>query len=113
VSNHIEAHLASLPPEAETRLAALITFVCQEAHTLADQMGGIDAFVAYEAKLYDTYVAPVDVPWVPDMLEPVLIDVPVKKVLEAITRRAYQRGAPLVPTPTPAPSPTPAPPAVV
>lgn len=96
-SHQFEAHLASLPPEAETRFASLIVFACQEVHALTDQFGGIDAFVAWEKQLYDQYIAPVDVPWVPNVMEPAVIDMPAKMLLESLTRRAYAKGVPLLP----------------
>jgi hypothetical protein len=103
-AQQFEAHLAALPPEAETRFAAMLVFACQQVHTLADQMGGIDAFVLWEKQLYDVYVVPIDVPWIPNVLEPAIIDAPAKQIIEAATRRAYARGIPLLLPVTP-PSP--------
>jgi hypothetical protein len=52
---------------------------------------GVEAVVAEVLRLYDEFCVPISVPWVPDLLEPALIDAPAKQLIAACIRRAHAR----------------------
>ena len=83
--------LAALPAFPEVRLVAIVDFITKPIDDLIHEVGGIDAFCLKVRELYDTYIAPVGVPWVPGPLEPALIDTPAKAILEAVIRRFHEK----------------------
>lgn len=87
----LSSHLDALPPVAEVRLVAIIEFITKPIDDLIHEVGGIDQFCLKVRELYDKYIAPVDVPWVPNTLEPALIDTPAKAILEAVIRRLHEQ----------------------
>lgn len=81
----IRARLDSAPKSAGSRYAAILDWA-REAIDDAIDSAGVEAIVSQAVGLYDLYVAPVDVPWVPDILEPSLIDLPAKQLLAVVIR---------------------------
>ena len=79
------ARLAVLPPRAAIRFADIIKWARKQLDDAIDA-AGVDKIIAQANVLYDKYVAPVNIPWVPDILEPTLIDAPAKQLLAAIIR---------------------------
>jgi hypothetical protein len=86
----LRANLATAPAQAETRLLSIFGFVIDEIDDAIDSIG-VEAVIVEVLKLYDEFVAPVNVPWVPDILEPAVIDAPAKQLIAATIRRAHAR----------------------
>jgi len=82
--------LDSMPALAELRIAGLIDLVRDQLDDLIDSVG-VEEVIRQVHTLYDVYVAPVNVPFVPDILEPSLIDAPIKQVLAGLIRRLHER----------------------
>jgi hypothetical protein len=69
---------------------------------LVDELGGIDQVVATAQLAYRTYVAPFDIPGIPNLIEPA-VDGYLELAVGLMIRRAYaQMKAQPVPVPTPA-----------
>lgn len=86
----LRARLAAAPPEAETRFLGIAAFLIDELDDAIDSIG-VEPTIAEVLKLYDEFIAPVNVPWVPDILEPAVIDAPAKQLIAATIRRAHAR----------------------
>jgi hypothetical protein len=86
----LRAELAAAPPEAETRLLRIFGTLIDGIDDAIDSVG-VEAVIVEVLKLYDEFVAPVNVPWVPDLLEPALIDAPAKQLIAATIRRAHAK----------------------
>jgi hypothetical protein len=86
----LRANLATAPAQAETRLLSIFGFVIDEIDDAIDAVG-VEPLIVEVLKLYDEFVAPVNVPWVPDILEPAVIDAPAKQLIAATIRRAHAR----------------------
>jgi hypothetical protein len=86
----LRAELAAAPPEAETRLLRIFGTLIDGIDDAIDSVG-VEAVVAEVDKLYLEFVAPVNVPWIPDILEPTLIDAPARQLIAATIRRAHSR----------------------
>jgi hypothetical protein len=86
----LRANLTTAPAQAETRLLSIFGFVIDEIDDAIDSIG-VEAVIVEVLKLYDEFVAPISVPWVPDLLEPALIDAPAKQLIAATIRRAHSR----------------------
>jgi hypothetical protein len=86
----LRAELAAAPAQAETRLLSIFGFVIDEIDDAIDSIG-VEAVIVEVLKLYDEFVAPVDIPWIPSLLEPALIDAPAKQLIAATIRRAHAR----------------------
>jgi molybdopterin-guanine dinucleotide biosynthesis protein A len=86
----LRAELAAAPAQAETRLLSIFGFVIDEIDDAIDSIG-VEAVIVEVLKLYDEFVAPVDIPWIPSLLEPALIDAPAKQLIAATIRRAHSR----------------------
>lgn len=86
----IAAVLAASPKAAEGRLAIIVAALVDSLDDAIDAVG-VDAIIAQVNALYDTYVAPADIPWCPDVLEPTLIDMPAKQILAALIRGLHSR----------------------
>lgn len=54
-----------------------------------DQIGE-DAVIAILQAKYDQYAAPLDVPFVPNALEPALVDVPIKQAIGYLVRAGHK-----------------------
>lgn len=89
--SELEGKLAASPKFAETRLLFLFDELREVLDDLVHGVGGIEPAIVEVHKLYDLYIAPVDVPWVPNILEPALIDAPAKTLIGAIMRRLHER----------------------
>lgn len=73
----------------------LAEFFVGQLGPLVERLGGIDAVVRIAEQAYDAYVAPLDLPGVPNLLEP-QVDSALRLALGAALRAAYaqiQRGA--------------------
>jgi hypothetical protein len=86
----LRAELAAAPPEAETRLLRIFGTLIDGIDDAIDSVG-VEAVIVEVLKLYDEFVAPISVPWVPDLLEPALIDAPAKQLIAATIRRAHAK----------------------
>lgn len=86
----LDQQLAAAPVTAENRLLVILDFIREPIDDLIDAVG-IEAVIAQINALYDQYVAPLDIPWVPDVLEPTLIDSPAKLLVGSILRRLHDR----------------------
>lgn len=84
----IRARLDASPKAAGTRFAAIIDWARKAIDDAMDS-AGVDAIINQAHLLYDTYVMPFDIPWVPDILEPAVIDRPAKQLLAALIRGFY------------------------
>jgi hypothetical protein len=81
----IKAKLAASPAKAGSRFAIILTWAREGLDDAIDAVG-VDSIIKEAQLLYDSYVAPIDIPWVPDIAEPMLIDAPAKQLLAAIIR---------------------------
>lgn len=86
-----EQQLGAMPAVAGERMLAILDFFRSQADLLITNLGGVDAVITEANVLYDQYVAPIDVPWVPDIAEPMLIDTPAKQIMAALLRAVYAR----------------------
>lgn len=73
---------------------------------LVNQSGGIEPAIAIVQKAYNDYVAPIDIPTIPNIVEP-MFDKAISYALGVMIRSAWDRIKDVpVPSPTPAPAPT-------
>lgn len=79
------AQLAASPKSAGDRFRAIIDYVRELVDDSIDAVG-VDNIIIQAHELYDRFVAPLDVPWVPDVAEPNTIDRPAKQLLAALIR---------------------------
>jgi hypothetical protein len=86
----LRAELAAAPPEAETRLLRIFGTLIDGIDDAIDSVG-VEAVVAEVDRLYVEFIAPIDVPWIPAILEPTLIDAPARQLIAATIRRAHSR----------------------
>jgi hypothetical protein len=84
------AMLAAAPPDRDVRLVYILDFIREALDDAIDSVG-VDNLVAQVDSLYDLYIAPLDIPYVPDHLEPQLVDLPVKQTLAALIRGFHKR----------------------
>lgn len=78
-------HLAASHPNAALRFKDLLDWAIPQADAAIDA-AGIDAVVAAALLLYDKYIAPADIPWVPTFVEATVIDPAAKLLLEQVIR---------------------------
>ena len=81
------AQLAGLPPSAQLRFMELLDW----AKTIdwadnAIDAAGLENIIAAAQRLYDTHIAPVDIPWVPQLVESTVIDPAAKLLIEHMIR---------------------------
>lgn len=91
--NHLPGaaeELAAMPPAAELRLVALIDIVRDRLDDAIDAVG-IDETIRQANALYDLYVAPIDVPYIPEIVEVTVVDRVAKQLLEGFIRRLHER----------------------
>ena len=81
----IQAQLSESPKFAAPRFWQIIEWAKARVDDGLDSVG-VENVVERANLLYDSYVAPVDIPWVPDALEPAMIDAPAKQILAALIR---------------------------
>lgn len=81
----IQAQLADAPKSAAPRFWQIIEWAKARIDDGLDAVG-VENIITQANLLYDSYVAPVDVPWVPDVAEPLVIDAPAKQILAALIR---------------------------
>lgn len=81
----IRARLDSAPKSAGSRFAVIVDWARKAIDDAIDS-AGVEEIVGRAVALYDSYVAPVNIPWVPDILEPTLIDLPAKQLLAVLIR---------------------------
>lgn len=86
----IQGRLAAAPPVANTRLAILLAWLMDRLDDAVDHVG-VENIIKELHDLYDTYIAPIDVPYVPDPLEPTLIDNPLKKAISDLVLSVHKR----------------------
>ena len=87
----MEVALGSSEKLAEFRLLDLLDFVRDNLDDLIHEAGGVDAVVVAVNRLYDLYVAPIDVPWIIEPFETLLFDASAKRLLETVVRRIHDR----------------------
>ena len=93
----LSASLESAPQNAAVRSAALLSWVLSQADEMIHAVG-IENFIVMVNAAYDKYIAPIDVPWVPDVAEPVVIDAPAKWFIGQVIRGIHDRIHPVTPT---------------
>jgi hypothetical protein len=86
----LRAELAAAPPEAETRLLKIFGTLIDGIDDAIDSVG-VEVVVAEVDRLYVEFVAPIDIPWIPNIIEPAVIDAPARQLLAAVIRRAHAR----------------------
>jgi hypothetical protein len=85
-----EQQLAASPKDASLRLLDLLAFAAEHLDDLIDSLGE-DVVIANLHGLYDRFLAPVDVPWIPELVETSLIDPWAKSLITAAVKRAHAR----------------------
>lgn len=80
--SQLVAKLQSIPGAAG-RVWAILTWARQLTDSAIDAMGGNAAVSAQVGLLFDTYVRPLDIPFVPNLLEPA-VDEAIKQALIAL-----------------------------
>lgn len=85
----LSARFESLPKSAPLRTAALLDWAMDRVDDVIDETG-VEQIIAIAMQLYDTYIAPIDVPWVPNLAEPVVIDEPAKWLIAQVIRGFHQ-----------------------
>jgi len=104
-----EAQIATLPKNATLRVAALLDWAMTQVDKAIDT-AGVDNVVMFCQAMYDKYIAPLDVPWVPDAAEPAAVDLPAKwligQVIRGFHEYVHQDDQPVVVPPPPVQPPT-------
>ncbi len=90
--------LPTLPPAAKAIVDAALAQLDSAIH-----IAGEEAIIAYLCAKYDEVLAPLNIPFVPDALEPALIDTPIKAGIAHIVRTGHAaiHVAPILPAPAP------------
>ncbi len=86
----IQVRLNDAPKKLGARLSLIVDWGSESIDDTIDAIG-IEAVLAGADQLYDLYVAPLNIPLIPDMLEPALIDVPLKSAMRLIIRGFHDR----------------------
>jgi hypothetical protein len=81
----IQDQLSASPKFAAPRFWKIIEWARARIDDSLDSMG-VENIITQANLLYDSYVAPVDIPWVPDVAEPMMIDAPAKQILASLIR---------------------------
>jgi hypothetical protein len=84
----IRASLEAAPKTAGSRLALLLDWARRSIDDAIDS-AGLNNITKQADELYDAYVAPLDIPGVPDFVERTLVDPAAKRILTAIIRGFY------------------------
>lgn len=85
----LSASLAAAPKSAELRAGIIDDFIREPIDDLIDSIG-LEPFIAQVNMLYDQYVAPLDIPWVPNIVEPA-VDQAVKSFLGHVIRKLHDK----------------------
>lgn len=93
--------LEALPASKEVRFASILAYIYEYYDQLVHQLGGIDPFIVYVHELYDRFIAPIDIPGVPDLLEKMMLDPALKKALSTLLRGLHDRAHPDIVPPSP------------
>ena len=88
--DHFEVALGQSAPRAVPRLLAILDYARTVADEFVHKVGGVEPFIVYLHGLYDKYVMPQDIPWVPDLLEP-MVDEAAKKLIAGVVRFVHSR----------------------
>lgn len=111
----IAALNSKLPPGAGAKSApnlfpTLLNLALVDLKQLVANAGGIDQAIAIAQKAYNDYIAPIDLPNIPNLIEPAF-DMAMSYAIGVIMRSAWARiqDAPVDPTPAPTPVPAPSP----
>lgn len=86
----LEAHFAALPADARQIWAELIDVFMTRVDAAIDA-AGVDAVVAMALSIYDKFIAPIDVPFVPEFVEKTVFDPTAKYLLEQAIRGFHDR----------------------
>jgi hypothetical protein len=78
----LEMRLASIP-NGEGRLKALVKWASTLTDDAIDALGGQAAVVPQVEALYDQYIAKIDIPTIPNLLEP-MVDEAIKKLIVSL-----------------------------
>lgn len=69
-------------------VARLLAFIAENLKSLVDESGGIEKLVQEVETFYRGYIAPLDIPGVPNILEPA-VDTALLRIITATVRRLY------------------------
>lgn len=91
----IESQLAASPPVGVNRFSDILNWVRTLGDAAFHNLGGEAAVIAIGHGLYDKYVAPIDIPFVPGNTEPgsiegMVIDAPAKMFITAGVKAAHK-----------------------
>lgn len=73
----------------ENRFSVMLAYAMKFLDDLVHQAGGVDALVVQVHALYDTYIAPYDIPGVPEFIEKTFVDSSAKRAIEYALRAAH------------------------
>lgn len=85
--------LAALAPAERSPTAIggkLVEFLVPQLDEWVHALGGIDAVISVVLAAYDKYAAPIDLPGIPNIIEPA-VDAAAKRLLSALIRAAHDR----------------------
>ena len=68
----LESRLSAAPVRKTTRVRVILQYLAALTDESIDAVGGPAVVKAQVLDLYDRYVAPLDNPWVPNLVEPVV-----------------------------------------
>lgn len=107
-SSDIAASVAAATPGARSAInlfPKILELALLNLRELVNQSGGIEPAIAIVQKAYNDYVAPLDIPTIPNVIEP-MFDKAISYALGVMIRSTWERIKD-VPVPSPVPSPTP------
>jgi hypothetical protein len=88
---NLESHLSALPVTDRSPLAIvsrLVEFIVPQLDQLVHALGGIDAVISHVHAAYDRWVTPIDIPGIPNLIEPA-VDAAAKNLIGKALRATH------------------------
>lgn len=76
--------------QPQTLAGPIVEFFVPQLDQLIHQLGGIDMFIDTAQKAYDQYVTPIDLPGIPNLIEPA-VDAAARHAIGVILRAIHDR----------------------
>lgn len=87
-SEQFAGQLAAMPPDAEMRIASLVDWAMTQVDSAIDAVG-VEEVIRVALDLYKTHIVPLDIPLVPNILEPA-VDEAIKLMIAKLIRGFHQ-----------------------
>lgn len=94
IVERFQAHLAALPAEdhePQWVIGHIVDFFTIDSKELVAELGGKEAAAAAAVELYEKYLAPYDLPYVPNLIVEPALDKAIARLLGSLVYRALDK----------------------